>query len=162
MVDGDHRPSPHSCIKVIHHRPIVVNQIKEAECFQRKSVVSTKIAYVKERVLQHSQRSLSLHGLTNSIILCSPKVREREANLNTLRDEMQFYKLELVNREQNYNKVFGVSGPNIGVLNPTRKHSVTTRPASQTVPVSQNQASSGSIYNSDLQPAIPQSCFQYL
>ncbi|CAD7974786.1 unnamed protein product [Amoebophrya sp. A25] len=44
--------------------------------------------------------------------------RERETAFNQLRDEMQFYKLELVNREQNYNKVFGVSGPNVGVLNP--------------------------------------------
>ena len=48
-------------------------------------------------------------------------VRERETAFNQLRDEMQFYKLELVNREQNYNKVFGVSGPNIGVLNPVQR-----------------------------------------
>lgn len=46
------------------------------------------------------------------------QVREKEEAFIGLRDEMQFYKLELVNREQNYNKVFGVSGPNIGVLNP--------------------------------------------
>lgn len=45
------------------------------------------------------------------------EVRDREAAFNQLRDEMQYYKLELVNREQNYNKVFGVSGPNIGVVN---------------------------------------------
>jgi hypothetical protein len=30
---------------------------------------------------------------------------------------MKFYKLELINREDNYNKVFG-NNPNIGVLNP--------------------------------------------
>jgi len=50
---------------------------------------------------------------------------EREHNFNQLRDEMNFYKLELVNREQNYNKVFGVSGPNIGILNPVAAHQKT-------------------------------------
>ena len=30
---------------------------------------------------------------------------------------MKFYKLELINREENYNKVFGAH-PTIGVLNP--------------------------------------------
>lgn len=30
---------------------------------------------------------------------------------------MKFYKLELINREENYNKMFG-SMPNVGVLNP--------------------------------------------
>ena len=49
-------------------------------------------------------------------------VRDRENAFTQLRDEMQFYKLELANREQNYNKVFGAS-PNIGVLNPVRKNS---------------------------------------
>lgn len=30
---------------------------------------------------------------------------------------MKFYKLELINREDSYNKMFG-SNPNVGVLNP--------------------------------------------
>ena len=31
-------------------------------------------------------------------------------------EDMKFYKLELINREENYNKVFGAS-PNVGILN---------------------------------------------
>ena len=30
---------------------------------------------------------------------------------------MKFYKLELINREESYNKMFGAN-PNVGVLNP--------------------------------------------
>ena len=33
---------------------------------------------------------------------------------------MKFYKLELINREESFNKMFG-SNPNIGVLNPLGK-----------------------------------------
>eukprot|EP00391_Amoebophrya_sp_Ameob2_P007458 CAMPEP_0178988350 /NCGR_PEP_ID=MMETSP0795-20121207/3764_1 /TAXON_ID=88552 /ORGANISM="Amoebophrya sp., Strain Ameob2" /LENGTH=981 /DNA_ID=CAMNT_0020679619 /DNA_START=662 /DNA_END=3604 /DNA_ORIENTATION=- len=55
------------------------------------------------------------------IRLLERECRDRETAFNQLRDEMQFYKLELVNREQNYNKVFGVSGPNVGVLNPVQQ-----------------------------------------
>jgi hypothetical protein len=35
-------------------------------------------------------------------------------------ETLQKFKLELVNREQNYNKVFG-SSPNVGVMDPTAK-----------------------------------------
>lgn len=42
---------------------------------------------------------------------------ERTAQVKKLMDDMQFYKLELTNRENNYNKVFGAA-PNIGIMNP--------------------------------------------
>merc|ERR1712232_509463 len=45
------------------------------------------------------------------------EMEEKENTIKKLVDEMQFYKLELVNREQNYNKVFGAS-PLVGTLNP--------------------------------------------
>merc|ERR1712232_1369240 len=45
------------------------------------------------------------------------EVEEKENTIRKLVDEMQFYKLELVNREQNYNKVFGAT-PLVGTLNP--------------------------------------------
>lgn len=35
-------------------------------------------------------------------------------------EDMKFYKLELINREENYNKVFGVK-PVIGIFNPLEK-----------------------------------------
>lgn len=37
--------------------------------------------------------------------------------MDDLKDKMKFFKLELVNRENNYNRTF-TNFPNIGVLNP--------------------------------------------
>jgi chromosome segregation ATPase len=54
------------------------------------------------------------------IIQLEQDLREKEAAYKRMYDEMQFYKLELVNREQNYNKVFGAS-PQVGVVNPLAK-----------------------------------------
>ncbi|CAJ1339643.1 unnamed protein product [Effrenium voratum] len=47
-------------------------------------------------------------------------VETKAAQIKKLLDDMQFYKLELVNREQNYNKVFGAA-PTVGIMNPTAK-----------------------------------------
>ena len=49
----------------------------------------------------------------------------KDEAFRALCDEMQFYKLELVNREQNYNKVFG-SNPSVGVFNPLTKKNGST------------------------------------
>jgi len=43
--------------------------------------------------------------------------------LKKAEEDMKFYKLELINREQNYNNVFG-SKPVIGTLNPLDLKSV--------------------------------------
>mmetsp|Transcript_8521 Transcript_8521/g.21404 ORF Transcript_8521/g.21404 Transcript_8521/m.21404 type:complete len:1044 (+) Transcript_8521:127-3258(+) len=51
------------------------------------------------------------------IALLEEDVRHKEATVKRLMEEMQFYKLELHNREQNYNKVFGAQ-PTVGILNP--------------------------------------------
>ena len=41
----------------------------------------------------------------------------REDEIRKLNESMKFFKLELINREQNYNKIFNAN-PHIGVLNP--------------------------------------------
>jgi len=50
------------------------------------------------------------------------EVQEKEAAFKQLFDQMQFYRLELVNREQNYNKTF--AAPAVGLLNPMAKKSI--------------------------------------
>ncbi|MEE4247688.1 MAG: hypothetical protein V2I33_19975 [Kangiellaceae bacterium] len=45
------------------------------------------------------------------------QVGEKDEALKKAYEDMKFYKLELINREDNYNKVFGAN-PNVGVLNP--------------------------------------------
>lgn len=44
-------------------------------------------------------------------------IKEKESALNQLEEEMKFYQLELVNREQNYNSMFS-SNPQVGLLDP--------------------------------------------
>lgn len=41
--------------------------------------------------------------------------REKDELIKKTLDDMKFYKLELVNREKNYNKLFGNS-PNVGLM----------------------------------------------
>jgi len=44
-------------------------------------------------------------------------VADKDATIKRLIEEMKFYKLELHNRENNYNKVFGAQ-PSVGIMNP--------------------------------------------
>lgn len=57
---------------------------------------------------------------------CTPKIKrfciqrllnEREGQFEKLREEMKFYQLELINREQNYNTMFSAN-PTVGLLDP--------------------------------------------
>ena len=44
-------------------------------------------------------------------------LEQREEELKRAWQELKFFKLELINRENNYNKMFNAS-PNIGILDP--------------------------------------------
>jgi chromosome segregation ATPase len=48
------------------------------------------------------------------------EVNSKDEALRKAYDDMKFYKLELINREENYNKVFGAT-PNVGLINPLGK-----------------------------------------
>ena len=50
----------------------------------------------------------------------------KEEALRKAYEDMKFYKLELINREENYNKVFGAT-PNVGFLNPIKKKETKTQ-----------------------------------
>lgn len=42
---------------------------------------------------------------------------QKDNLLKKAAEDMKFYKLELINREQSYNQMFGTN-PNVGVINP--------------------------------------------
>merc|ERR1712159_340823 len=44
-------------------------------------------------------------------------VEVAQAEVEQTKEEMKYFKLELMNREENFNKNFG-GGPNVGVMNP--------------------------------------------
>ena len=45
---------------------------------------------------------------------------QREAAIKKGAEDMKFYKLELINREQSYNAMFGAQ-PSVGFMNPNQK-----------------------------------------
>lgn len=45
------------------------------------------------------------------------EIVQKDNALKKAAEDMKFYKLELINREQSYNQMFGTT-PNVGVLNP--------------------------------------------
>ncbi len=48
------------------------------------------------------------------------EVIQKEAAIKKAAEDMRFYKLELINREQSYNAMFGAQ-PSVGLMNPTLK-----------------------------------------
>ena len=45
------------------------------------------------------------------------EIIQKDNLLKKAAEDMKFYKLELINREDNFNKMFGTN-PNVGVINP--------------------------------------------
>lgn len=45
---------------------------------------------------------------------------QREAAIKKAAEDMKFYKLELINREQSYNAMFGAQ-PQVGFMNPNQQ-----------------------------------------
>jgi len=45
------------------------------------------------------------------------EIETKDAAIKKAAEDMKFYKLELINREESYNQMFG-STPNVGVMNP--------------------------------------------
>lgn len=48
------------------------------------------------------------------------EIVQKDNLLKKAAEDMKFYKLELINREQSYNQMFGTN-PNVGVINPIGK-----------------------------------------
>lgn len=45
------------------------------------------------------------------------EIELRDEEISKMNEKMKFFKLELINREMNYNKIFNAN-PHVGVLNP--------------------------------------------
>jgi len=54
---------------------------------------------------------------TNLIQKLQDEILQREADLKKAAEDMKFYKLELINREQSFNNMFG-NNPSVGFMNP--------------------------------------------
>ena len=76
----------------------------------------------------------------------------KDAEVRRVREEMQYFKLELVNRENNFNKVFARS-PNVGLMNPLQPAAGSTSRAA--APAAFGQSSTTASVASSQLPAPP-------
>lgn len=67
------------------------------------------------------------------------EILQREADLKKAAEDMKFYKLELINREQSFNNMFG-NNPSVGLMNPMQAvGKVAKMPANQFKEMPQNR-----------------------
>ena len=60
---------------------------------------------------------------------------KQEAAIKKAAEDMKFYKLELINRENSYNNMFG-NNPNVGLMNPVGLNAKQMTKAPTGVPIS--------------------------
>ena len=84
-----------------------------------------KLEEMNGELQKSDKRYFSREPRSEDLLLISElqaTLKRRELELSKLSEEAKLYKLELVNREQNYNKMFGTK-PKIGPLTPRSKSS---------------------------------------
>ena len=84
-----------------------------------------KIDELNEELEKADTRYYSREPRSEDLILISElqrSVTQREMELEKMKEESKFYKLELINREQSYNKMFGTK-PKIGSVTPIQTKS---------------------------------------
>ncbi|RDD41945.1 Protein FAM184A [Trichoplax sp. H2] len=90
------------------------------EFSQTKEFLHQKIAGLYE-MLQESERRYANREPREEDVKQIAELKEilglKDSEIKKLVDEKRFYQLELINREENYNKMFSRS-PNVGVINP--------------------------------------------
>ncbi|KAL0244152.1 hypothetical protein GEMRC1_008237 [Eukaryota sp. GEM-RC1] len=101
------------------------SQMREAQTKhdQQLHVLLEKIDILQDKITNRESRADDLE-LINQL---QSKLVQKERDLSKAIQEMQFFKMELVNREEGYNKVFN-RNPNVGVVNPL---SFNTKPTGQ-------------------------------
>jgi len=107
---------------------LLASQIEETREMERQFQEAQALLHEQVQLLE--ERHSELQALYDNrpsrdedldrIKVLEREVDEKTQQLQTMATTLQKFKLELVNREQNYNKVFG-STPNVGVMDPTAK-----------------------------------------
>jgi len=107
---------------------LLAAQIEETQEMQRQFLSAQELLQKQVQLLQEQYAELqalysnrpSREEDLDRIGALEREIAEKTQQLQTMAETLQKFKLELVNREQNYNKVFG-SSPNVGVMDPTAR-----------------------------------------
>ena len=104
---------------------LIQEQMKEIQEMQGEFSQATELMDQKYRQL--NDRFLQLQELYENrpsrpedlemIRQLQEEIIQKDNALKKAAEDMKFYKLELINREDNFNKMFGTN-PNVGVINP--------------------------------------------
>jgi len=104
---------------------MIKQHIKDTEELQKQfnsvqELLSKKYTFLEEKL--HEMQELydtrpSRQEDLDQIKILREECQNKECQIKKAAEDMKFYKLELLNREQSYNKVFGAK-PNIGIFNP--------------------------------------------
>jgi hypothetical protein len=78
---------------------------------ERSSMLKTQLEEVEERYRSRESRPEDISRIAE----LEHVLRENDALIRQQAEEMKFFKLELINREENFNKMFSRS-PNVGVM----------------------------------------------
>ena len=78
---------------------------------EQKALLEQRLAEAEERYKNRESRPEDVMRIKKLAELC----QEKDAALAKAADEMKFFKLELINREENFNKMFNRS-PHVGVM----------------------------------------------
>lgn len=99
----------------MRQKQILVNEFKEAHEILKNKILDTEQALreMHERYANRESREEDLQ----MIEMLKRTINERDDLLRKLADEKRYFQMELVNRENNFNKMFNVM-PNVGTINP--------------------------------------------
>jgi hypothetical protein len=96
-------------------KQLLVNEFKEAHEILKNKISDTEMALreMHERYVNRESREEDLQ----IIEMLKRTINERDDLLRKLNEEKKYFQMELVNRENNFNKMFNVM-PNVGTINP--------------------------------------------
>ncbi|OWF38300.1 protein FAM184A-like [Mizuhopecten yessoensis] len=108
------------CVKADHQREAetLMADFTEAQELLKDKISELQIMLEEAEEKYHNRESRPED--LEAISQLRDAIRERELRMKTLIEEKQYYQMELVNRETNFNKVFNTD-PKVGVLNPLQK-----------------------------------------
>ncbi|XP_033756582.1 protein FAM184A-like [Pecten maximus] len=108
------------CVKADHQREAetLMADFTEAQELLKDKISELQIMLQEAEEKYHNRESRPED--LEAIAQLRDAIREREMRMKTLIEEKQYYQMELVNRETNFNKVFNTD-PKVGVLNPLQK-----------------------------------------
>jgi len=101
--------------KNLRSKQEVVNEFNRATALLRDKInhLNLEIEELEDRYERRESREEDIEMIVNLKLA----VEQKEEQIQQIMVDTKYYKMELVNRETNYNKVFN-SNPNVGVLNP--------------------------------------------